>query len=130
MNMADYMSRHATEWERLPKTWKEETKELEKTVWMLNLSPYTEAISFQKIIEETEKDKRLHQLKRYLQKGYMPKNMPKEWKPYKNVMDSMTISDVGLVLKGDRIVLPESLWKDAVEKAHQGGHPGETRMKS
>ena len=77
MNMADYMSRHATEWERLPKTWKEETKELEKTVWMLNLSPYTEAISFQKIIEETEKDKRLQQLKRYLQKGYMPKNMPK-----------------------------------------------------
>ena len=75
--MADYMSRHATEWERLPKTWKEETKELEKTVWMLNLSPYTEAISFQKIIEETEKDKRLQQLKRYLQKGYMPKNMPK-----------------------------------------------------
>jgi transposase InsO family protein len=33
-------------------------------------------------------------------------------------------------MKGEKIILPKTLWKKAIEKAHQGGHPGETKLKA
>ena len=127
-NPADFLSRHAVPWQKLPRSWKHETEELEKTVWFLQFAPYTEAISFKRMIAETEKDKLLKRLKKYLMKGYIPKS-DEELRPYRLVINDLTISDTGLILKDERIVLPKSLWKLAVEKAHQGGHPGMTNMK-
>jgi len=43
--------------------------------------------------------------------------------------DELTVSDAGLILKGEKIVLPESLWHKAMKKAHQGGHPGMSGLK-
>ena len=45
------------------------------------------------------------------------------------MFDKLTISDEGLILKGEKIVLPSKLIKSALEKAHQGGHPGMNGMK-
>ena len=129
-NRADFTSRHATDWKKIPEQWKEEAQELEKTVWFLNFSPYTEAISMTRIIQETQKDKRLQKYAEFVKKGYIPKNATADWRPYKNILSSVTISDTGLMLKEDKIILPESLWSLAIDKAHQGGHPGETRMKT
>ena len=129
-NRADFLSRHATSWKSVPEEWKEETKELEKTIWFLNFSPYSEAISLPRIIDETKKDKKLQQLITYCTMGYIPKKAGSEWKQYRGALDSITVSDSGLLMKEEKIILPESLWALAIEKAHQGGHPGETRMKS
>ena len=129
-NRADFLSRHATSWKDIPQEWKEETEELEKTVWFLNLSPYSEAVSLCKIIEETKKDKTLQQLIEYCKKGYIPKDAGDEFKQYRSFLHSITISDSGFLMKDEKIILPKSLWKQAIDKAHQGGHPGETRMKS
>ena len=41
----------------------------------------------------------------------------------------MTLSDEELILRGERIVLPASLHDLALEKAHQGGHPGMNGLK-
>ena len=128
-NSADYMSRHAMELNEMPREWRKESSELEKTVWFLNFSPYTEAIAFSKIIKETKKDKVLQSLTAHIMKGFIPKNV-KEMDPYRNVFDSLMISDTGLILKEEKIVLPKILWKVAADKAHQGGHPGMTRMKT
>ena len=129
-NRADFMSRHGTALEKVPQEWREEARELEKTVWFLNLSPYSEAVSLPNIIKETHKDKTLSKLVGHIRKGYVPKRDRAELKAFTNVWESLTISDSGLVLKGEKIVLPEVLWQIAVDKAHQGGHPGITRMKS
>jgi len=39
------------------------------------------------------------------------------------------MSDGGLLRRGERIILPSTLIPIAIEKAHQGGHPGESSMK-
>ena len=129
-NLADFLSRHALDWKKIPATWREEAGELEKTVWFLNLSPYSEAVSLPRIIEESQKDKTLAQLADFIKKGYIPKSAGDHWKPYRSSLDTITTSDTGLFLKGEKIILPRSLWQVAIDKAHQGGHPGESRLKS
>ena len=129
-NRADFMSRHGTSLEKVPPEWREESRELEKTVWFLNLSPYSEAVSLPKIIQETQKDQTLSKLISHIRQGYIPNHDKADLRAFANVWDSLTVSDSGLVLKGEKIILPEALWQLAVDKAHQGGHPGITRMKS
>ena len=127
-NPADYLSRRGTPVNRLPKAQREETSEFEKTVWFLQYAPYTEAISFRKMIKETDKDTLLSSLKRCIRKGHIPK-ADKSLAPFRKVFAELTISDEELVLKGEKIVLPASLHKVAIDKAHQGGHPGMTGLK-
>ena len=127
-NPADFMSRRGTTLSSLEKELKKETTEFEKTVWFLQFSPFTEAISMDNIIEKTEKDKSLSALKQCIRKGYVDK-LDASLKPYRNVFSELTLSDEELILKGDKIILPESLQKLALEKAHQGGHPGMNGLK-
>ena len=73
VNPADFMSRRGTPFTKLPRKVQKETTELEKTVWFLQFSPYTEAISMDRIIKETQKDPLLSSLKDHIRKGYIPK---------------------------------------------------------
>ena len=91
VNRADFMSRHATKLSNVPGEWVEEAQELEKTIWFLNYSPYSEAVSLPKIIQETQKDKTLSKLITCLKKGFVPKQHQEELKPYKKIWDSITI---------------------------------------
>ena len=128
VNAADYLSRHATPLRHMSIDVEEETKELEKTVWFAQYSPYTEAVSLKQLVEETKKDAALQQLKKALRRGYLPKSREK-LAPYAKVWDQLAILDSGLIMKGEKIVLPRSMIKTAIEKAHQGGHPGMTTLK-
>ena len=127
-NQADYLSRHATPLLKTPKEWQEESGELEKTVWSLQFSPYTEAISMERIIEKTGKDPILKKLMMALKKGGVPKD-DEDLRPYRTIEDELTVSDSGLLLKKDKIILPRGMRGLAIKKAHQGGHPGESRLK-
>ena len=122
------MSRRGTPLSKLEKNLKDETTEFEKTVWFLQFSPYTEAISMDNIIEETKKDNVLTALKKCIRKGYIS-DSDTLLKQFRNFFSELAISDKELVLKGDKIVLPDSLCKVALEKAHQGGHPGMNGLK-
>ena len=128
VNPADYLSRHATPFSSISRDQQKETSELEKTVWLLQYAPYTESISMSRIIDETDKDKTLHALKKYIRKGYVPKTKA-NLAPFKKIFAELTISDEELIMKGERIILPESLWDIALVKAHQGGHPGMNSLK-
>ena len=127
-NPADFMSRHGTPFAKLSKKLQKETTEFEKTVWFLQFSPYTEAISIEKIIKETNKDAVLSVLKTSIRKGYIPKSN-EILKPFRKIFHELAISDEELVLKGEKIVLPERLHDTALQKAHQGGHPGMNGLK-
>ena len=128
LNIADYLSRHARPIKVLTRDEKEETTELEKTIWMLHFSPYTEAVSIDAIISSTAKDETLKSLKVSLQKGYMSKHN-KNLAAYSKVFDELSVSDTGIIMKGEKIILPQSLVKTAISKAHKGGHQGMTTLK-
>ena len=80
------------------------------------------------IVKKTMEDKSLKKLKHQVHKGYIPKTC-KELAPYRKVFEQITVSDEGIVLKGEKIILPHSLLNTAIRKAHQGGHPGINAMK-
>ncbi len=128
-NPADYLSRHSTPTEMTSKEIQEESGELEKLVWFVNFGPYTEAVSLDKIIEHTAKDETLKRLKHAIAKGYIPAKDKDLLSGYSKMLDRLTMSDEGLLLKDDKIVIPSSLTKLALEKAHQGGHSGMSCMK-
>ena len=77
--MADFLPRHALDWKKCPTEWREESEELEKTIWFLNFSPYSEAVSLPRIIDESQKDATLTQLAGFLKKGYIPKSAGEHW---------------------------------------------------
>ena len=105
-----------------------EAGEFEKTVWFLQYAPYTESTSFDNIIKETKRDPVLSALKDSIRKGYISKS-DEVLKPYRKIFSDLTISDEELILKGEKIILPASLHQLALEKAHQGGHPGMNGLK-
>ena len=53
-----------------------------------------------------------------LKKGYIPPGDP-DLKPYKNVFTKMSIVNQ-LLLKGEKIVIPQSLQADVIALAHEG----------
>ena len=79
------------------------------------------------IIRETEKDPVLASLKQHIRQDYMPNNI-KELKPFQKIYNELAISDEELILKSEKIILPESLHNLALDKAHQG-HPGMNGLK-
>ena len=124
---SSYLNRHAITLGQLHREWQEECGELEKTVWFLQFSPYTEAISLKKIIKRTETDPIIKKLTKSIQKGYIDKK-DEDMMPFSKIQDEISISDSGLILKKDRIILPASLIAIAIKKAHRD-HPGLTKMK-
>ena len=79
-------------------------------------------------MKQTQLDPELSALKKALRKGYASPKCP-VLAPYRKIWDSLTITNEGLVLKDDRIIIPEALKEKAMRNAHQGGHPGITAMK-
>ena len=128
-NPADFLSRHATPVEKLPGDWVEESSELEKTIWLLHYSPYVESVSMDKLITATKEDRQLTALKSALSRGFIPSELKEDLKAFKSILEELTISEEGLLLKKDKIVLPEALYEVAMRKAHQGSHPGVSSMK-
>jgi len=126
-NIADYMSRHPVPWKNTPTNIKKEAGELEKNIWYLQFNPYVEALSIKKLVEESEKDRVLGKLRKALQKGKIDGN-DGDMAPYKNI-DQLTITESGLIMKKEKIILPENMVATAISKAHQGGHPGINSMK-
>ena len=50
-------------------------------------------------------------------------------KPFKNIKDELTVTSNGLILRGSRIVIPESLQQRAIDLAHET-HPGLSKTKA
>ena len=127
-NPADYLSRHAIPMKNLPVSIRGESDELEKTIWYLHFGPYVESISVQRILDETYDDATLCQLKHFINKGYIP-SACQSLASFRKVFDDLAISNDGLIMKSEKIVLPEALHDVAIKKAHQGAHPGMSGMK-
>ena len=107
-NPADYLSRHAMKFNKIPKSWQEEADDLEHVVWFAQYGPYVESISDAAILEASLKDSTLKKLKKAIHKGYISKGDQK-LAQYRQVLNLLSVFDDGLVLKDGKIVLPKAL---------------------
>ena len=96
----------------------------------MHSSPYVEAITIESLQWHAENNKVLSNLKDHIIEGKIPNasKLP-ELQPFSKIFNEVTITEGGLILRGERIILPRDLLKRAIEKAHQGGHPGESSLK-
>ena len=81
------------------------------------------------LAKETEKDETLTTLKNMVLKGWPDRRdeCPEILKPYWTYRDELSVLD-GLVLKGTRIIIPNSCREDVLDKVHEG-HFGIERTK-
>ena len=81
----------------------------------LNASP----TRVKQIKEETAKDEALHSLRATITQGWPDKraDCPTHLHAYWNYSDQVTVSD-GLILKGTRIIIPESLQSEVLKQLH------------
>ena len=128
-NPADYLSRHAIPLEQLPQRIAEEARIYEKLVYTLHTSRYTTALTPRRILLSQQQDPDFQNLSHHIHLGRAPENDP-NLKPYCRIFPELTISDGGLILRGDKILLPPSLQEEAVMLAHQGSHPGCSQVTS
>ena len=79
--------------------------------------------------EETFKDATLQSVKQYITSGWPEKsNLRDETKQFYSIRDELSINS-DLILKGDRIVVPQSMRKEMLPILHIG-HPGITKVKT
>ena len=95
---------------------------------MLHTTPIVDHISLATISRETEKDRTLKQLSEIIRNGktWLPPNSSAELKKFKEILPEITITNNKILLKSERIILPESLQKTAIELTHRGSHPGQS----
>ena len=67
-----------------------------------------EAVSVRDIIQETGKDEILIALAKAIKKGYISKK-DTEINHYQKFMEQLTITENGLIMKKNKIILPEAL---------------------
>ena len=86
---------------------------------MLHATPVTDTIGLGQIAVETRKDQTLSKIKEKLAKGnrWIHKSDTKEVAQFKEILPELTVTANGIILKGERIVLPASLQK----KGYLGG---------
>ena len=116
MTLADSLS-------RLPKTNQDEEIKLELKVAFVQFSRNKIA----QLQQETSKDSELGMLKKHVVDGFpeRAKSIHPSLREYWNFRDEISMEN-GLVLKGERVVIPESLRQEFLAKIHEG-HQGITR---
>ena len=98
------------------------------TVWFCSSRPTLKRYPWIGAFKHTDKDATLTELKKCVQKDRFAKSIDK-LKPYRAIFCELAFSDEELLMKGEKIVLPESLYDTALKKAHQGGQPGMNGLK-
>ena len=94
---------------------------------MLHSTPIMDYILLAKISEETKKDPILSKISTWIKsrKNWYWKKSDVKFHDYHQIRDELTLAGNGILLKGERIVLPDSLHESAIQLAHRGSHPGQ-----
>ena len=127
-NQADYLSRNATPISQLSIEEQGEPDYLTNLLYTLHTTPIMDHIGLAMIAEHTTNDHTLRKLRDIVTKGqtWIPKDADSKLRKFQKILPTITVTGNGILLKDERIILPESLHLQAIELAHRGSHPGET----
>jgi len=129
-NIADYYSRHPCT--SKPSAFLQEVQKANETEDYINMvvqSCTPRAISMAKMEDESRADMEFKDLVKFIGSGKMSRHLPRSLFDYKRVFDELSVSGLGIVLRGCRIVVPSSLRARVMELAHVG-HQGVVKTKS
>jgi hypothetical protein len=118
-NIADFFSRNPAE---------PADNKFEKIAesYIATVRTRNKAISHKEILEETIKDETLIQVGKMLKRETFFDTV--DMKPFQKLKDELYIAENGLIMRDSRIILPKSLWKRAIDIAHEG-HMGIVKTK-
>ena len=82
------------------------------------------------IAKATNNDQNLKQLRDIVTKRqtWFPKTAKKELLCFKQILPEITVTGNGILLKDERIILPDSLQNHANQLAHRGNHSGRSGL--
>ena len=120
-NMADYLSRHPVDQPE------EEDDETERFINFVTDNVIPRALNRLDIEKSTNEDSQLSRLRDMLQSHTATKESVDT--DFMYVVDQLSVTSDGLILRGNKLVLPSSLRQKAIEIAHEG-HQGMQKTKS
>ena len=126
-NAADWMSRHPDDAEALKD--KQQPNDDDVYVNFVANNAVPKSMTLDEIREATNADRTLQQVIKHVELNDWHTSTNNSIQPYKCVKDELTISLDGIVLRGTRIVMPESLQQRTIQLAHEG-HQGITKCKA
>ena len=129
LNPCDYGSRHPISLDRYTPRAQQELAvcdDVEIHVNHIIADCLPEAITWEIMAKATNRDRALCKLKTAIWNGQLPASP--EMRPYEKVFEELSVARQ-LVMRGERIVAPESLRADLIQLAH-AGHMGETKTKN
>ena len=125
-NISEYTSRHPLPLEQSSKRELGTTKDVRHYVNFVIENDIPKAISKEEIIVSTGNDRELQRLIKCVEEKSID-NKDADLRKYSNVFNELAVVD-GLVLRGERIVVPQTLREAMVKIAHEG-HQGIVRTK-
>ena len=120
-NPADYLSRHPT-----TKSIRKQEKMTEEYINFIVDSSIPKSMTLAEVIEATNDDRTLKGLRAAIRFNKWDSPVVKD---YKHVKDELSVSSHGPILRGNRIVVPNSLRQRAVDIAHES-HQGIQKTKA
>ena len=129
-NQSDFLSRYAKDMLLLSPSEQYEAEEQNNLLYMLHSTPVIDRIGLSTIALATNEDDTLRTLRKFIKNGqsWIPKSATKEVQKFRGIMNEITVTGNGILLKGSRMILPNSLQSKAIELAHQGAHPGRSGL--
>ena len=125
-NQADYMSRRGRDLTTLSPPLQRESHELNNLLYALHSTPIVYHISLAEIARETHTDVVLSRVVEMVRKGSKSADRQDcdKVRKFNPILTELTLTGNGILLKGERIVLPESMKDMAMQLAHMGSYPG------
>ena len=123
-NPADFMSRHP-----LPYKNPSDSDTIETYINFITSVNTPAAMTQDRIAESTKHDKILQTVLKSVETGQWHQDDEKVLSSYKKVCSELSMTSLGILLRGQRIVLPQNLWQEAIALAHEG-HQGMSKSKA
>ena len=126
-NPADYLSRHPLPYKSCSKAERESFRDIQNHIFVI-AQMLPEAITVTRVKEASKQDPVISKVMRLLQAGAVkcPAD-DKRLAPFKPVWAELSVA-ADILLRGERVVLPQRLTKEALEIAHEG-HMGVEKTK-
>ena len=110
-NPADYLLRHPT-----PTSTKKQERMTEEYINFITSSSVPKAMTLEEIVTATNSDGTLKELQVAIKLNKWDSPVVKHFKAIK---DELTVTSQGIILRGNRIVIPQTLQQRAVDIAHE-----------
>ena len=111
LNQTDFVSRRGKPLQTIPKHEQEELNDLNNLLYMLHTTPITDKIDIGNISVETQQDPTLQRISEFVMKGqtWIPKSEPQAVQKFREILPEITITANKILLKSERIILPEKI---------------------